>query len=220
MRAPLTSRRRGGGLPIGLAAGGLALAGAVFGAAAPATALSPNVEVVRNGGFNQGNRMVFWSCESGTVAPFHSDELGYGLQGFPGPDAYSGCTQQVPVEPNATYRMQATVAGPYAFVGTTGAGTTDLTLWSSTIGWNTLSGTVTTGPATTSLTVYFHGWYGQGPYQVARVSLVGPGTPPDPCAPIPPTATTGPTGPTATPTATAVSTPTPSCSSTPYPSTT
>ncbi|MFE0458866.1 carbohydrate binding domain-containing protein [Kitasatospora sp. NPDC058965] len=206
---PRPRRRSAGSGLSGVAVAGaaaLAVAGALFGAAGPATAVSPDVEVVRNGGFDQGNLMVFWNCEEG-VAPFSRDALGRGLEGRPGSNGYAGCTQQVPVEANATYHLRAVVAGSYAFVGVTGSGTADVSNWSSSTGWTTLTATVTTGPGTSSLTVYFHGWYGQDPYQIADFSLIGPGTPPD-C-------------PTATATATATATPSPSpssCASTPYPS--
>ncbi|GGQ90853.1 hypothetical protein [Kitasatospora griseola] len=185
MRAPRTTRRdrRRDGLPLGLAAGALALAGAALGLGTPASAALPTVDVVDNGHFNQGNRMLGWSCESGRVLP-PSDAFGV-LEGFPTDTGYAGCTQTVTVEPNSTYRLSARVTGPYVFAGVTGSGTTDVALWSSGTDWSVLNGTVTTGPDTRTLTVYFHGWYQQGPYRISAVELWGPGQPRTTCTPIP-----------------------------------
>ncbi|MEE1821198.1 hypothetical protein PUR61_03145, partial [Streptomyces sp. BE20] len=45
--------------------------------------------------------------------------------------------------------------------GTTGNGVTDPAVWTpGGSGWHQLSTTFTTGPATTGVTVYLHGWYG------------------------------------------------------------
>ncbi|MFJ5924629.1 carbohydrate binding domain-containing protein [Kitasatospora sp. NPDC092948] len=182
MRAPRTPHRhRLDGLPIGLAAGVLALAAAALGS--PAAAALPTVDVVDNGHFNQGNRMVAWNCESGLVLP-PSDAFGE-LAGYPTDVSFAGCTQTVTVEPNSTYRLSARVKGPYVFAGVTGSGTADVALWSNETDWNTLNGTVTTGPNTRTLTVYFHGWYQQGPYRISAFELWGPGQPQATCSPIP-----------------------------------
>ena len=74
--------------------------------------------------------------------------------------------------------------GPYVFVGTrtgTGTGTGNAATWSDTSDWNDLSVQVVTGADTTELTVYFHGWYGQGPDDVRWMSFTGPGVAPSPC---------------------------------------
>ncbi|MFD8594986.1 carbohydrate binding domain-containing protein [Kitasatospora sp. NPDC059646] len=191
MRAPARTTRRPrarhrDGLPIGIAAGALALAAAGIGPAAPATAALPTVDVVVNGHFDQGNRMTAWSCDPGQVLP-PSDAFGQ-LAGHPTDTGTAGCTQTVNVEPNSSYRLSARVSGPYVFAGVTGSGTTDLTLWSNQADWNVLSGTVTTGPDTRALKVYFHGWYQQGPYRISSFELWGPGQPRNSCVPTPPVA--------------------------------
>ncbi len=54
-------------------------------------------------------------------------------------------------------------------------------------GWQKLSTTFTTGPSTTQVTVYTHGWYGQPAYVVDEFSVFGPdgggGTDPGPSVP-------------------------------------
>lgn len=185
MRAPtrpVRHRHRNGGGAVALFAGALALAAAGIGSASPASAALPTVNVVDNSHFDQGNRMLGWNCESGRVYP--SSTFGV-LDGYPTDSSYAGCTQTVPVEPNSTYTLDARVTGPYVFVGVTGSGTTDTTLWSNQNSWNVLSGTVTTGPGTTSLTVYFHGWYQQGPYEINYLELWGPGQGHPTCIPYP-----------------------------------
>ncbi|MGW4378827.1 carbohydrate binding domain-containing protein [Kitasatospora sp. NPDC004531] len=173
----------GGGTAIGLAAGALALSAAVLGLGSPASATLPSVDVVVNGHFDQGNRMLGWSCESGRVLPA-PDVFGE-LVGEPTDSSTAGCTQTVAVEPNSTYRLDARVQGPYVFAGVTGSGATDLALWSNQPDWNRLTGTVTTGPDTRTLTVYFHGWYQQGPYRIDTLELWGPGHPRNTCPPPP-----------------------------------
>ncbi|MFG2695803.1 hypothetical protein [Kitasatospora sp. NPDC048407] len=215
MRAQRTSRHhRRDGLPIALAAAALALAGAGLGLGldSPASAALPTVDVVDNGHFNQGNRMLAWSCESGLVLP-PSDAFGT-LEGHPTDSSYAGCTQRVTVEPNSTYRLSARVTGPFVFAGVTGSGTTDIALWSNQNDWNELTGTVTTGPDTRTLMVYFHGWYQQGPYRISSLELWGSGQPRNTCIPLPAVDTPTPSASPCylTPTATPSRTPAPSTS--------
>jgi N-acetyl-beta-hexosaminidase len=73
---------------------------------------------------------------------------------------------QVPWPQVASY-----VQGAYVYLGVTGTGTTDTSVWTpSTAGaFTKLSVTFTTGPSTTSVLVWVHGWYGQGTYYLDDV---------------------------------------------------
>ncbi|KJY31099.1 hypothetical protein VR45_25980 [Streptomyces sp. NRRL S-495] len=103
------------------------------------------------------------------------------MSGRPTADSTAWCSQRVRVLPNSSYLLNATVRGPFAFVGVTGAAGENASTWSGQGDWNDLSVRVSTGPDTTELTVYFHGWYEQASYDVRRVSLTGPGYEPRPC---------------------------------------
>ncbi|RKE23075.1 carbohydrate binding domain-containing protein [Streptomyces sp. TLI_171] len=181
MRAPTrpTRHRTREALPLGLAAGTLALAAAAtLALSGTAAADLPNVQLLVNGGFD--SVPWIWDCSHASRSSVPHEHW---TEGTPTADDYAGCTQQVQVQPNSTYTLSAEVRGPYAFVGArgTGTGSGEVATWSSQSDWNTLSTTVTTGPGTTSLTVYFHGWYEQAPYRIRSISFYGPGVPPGPC---------------------------------------
>jgi hypothetical protein len=64
------------------------------------------------------------------------------------------------------------VEGNYVYLGDTGTGTSDTSNWTpSASSWTQLQTSFTTGAGTTSVTVYLHGWYGQGTYYADDVSL-------------------------------------------------
>ncbi|MFJ9693943.1 hypothetical protein [Kitasatospora sp. NPDC101183] len=198
MRAPApprpTRRRlRRDGLTVGLAAAGLALAATTTGLAAAAPDPVPFADLVLNGGFD--SYPWIWACDA-NVSPSSIPHDHY-VTGHPGEDGTAGCRQTVKVLPNSTYTLDATVRGPFAFTGVTGAGGENASTWSSGTTWHNQSVQVTTGPRTTELTVYFHGWYEQAAYDVHRVSFIGPGFEPSPCG--------------ETATATASPSPSPSC---------
>ena len=80
------------------------------------------------------------------------------------------------VKPDSTYTLQAWVRGDYVYLGASGTGTTDVSTWTQSAGSYTKLGTsFKTGPATTSVTVYTHGWYGTAAYYADDLTLVGPG---------------------------------------------
>ncbi|MFJ3878597.1 chitinase [Streptomyces sp. NPDC090077] len=160
-----------------LAAGGLTAL-----AAGPAQAA--DVNVVRNGGFESG--LANWSCSNGSgasaSAPVHT---GAGaLKATPAGSDNARCSQTVTVKPNSTYTLSTQVQGSYVYLGATGTGTQDVSTWTpgSGGGWQKLSTTFTTGPNTTQVTVYTHGWYGQPAYYADEFSVFGPdgGGPTDP----------------------------------------
>ncbi|GGZ78535.1 glycoside hydrolase family 18 protein [Streptomyces subrutilus] len=169
-----------------------ALAVAAFLAAGPPAAAA-DADLVRNGGFESG--LDGWSCSGGTGAvattPVHGGSSA--LRATPAGQDNARCSQTVTVKPDATYTLGAWVQGAYVYLGATGTGTTDAAVWTQSPGaWKQLTTTFRTGPSTTSVTVYTHGWYGQPAHLADDVTLVGPdpgGT--GPGQPQPPAAPTG-----------------------------
>jgi chitinase len=68
----------------------------------------------------------------------------------------------ITVVPNHTYTYSAWVQGNFAFIGETGTGTSDTSTWVSGASYSQLKSTFTTGASTTSVTIWVHGWFGQG----------------------------------------------------------
>ncbi|MEU3313092.1 glycoside hydrolase family 18 protein [Streptomyces sp. NPDC006687] len=165
-----------------LAAGGLT-------ALTAGTAQAADVNVARNGGFESG--LTGWSCSAGSGAAVPSPVYaGSGaLRATPAGQDNAQCGQTVTVKPNSTYTLSAQVQGSYVYLGATGTGTQDVSTWTpgSGGGWQKLSTTFTTGPNTTQVTVWTHGWYGQSSYLVDEFSVFGPdgggGTDPGPGLP-------------------------------------
>ncbi|MFI5984870.1 chitinase [Streptomyces sp. NPDC051555] len=173
-----------------LTATALAVAGLLT-AGPPAAAA--DADLARNGGFEAG--LDGWNCSAGSGAvvtnPVHGGSSA--LKATPAGQDYAQCAQSVTVKPDSTYTLGAWVQGGYAYLGATGTGTTDVSTWTQSPGaWKQLTTTFRTGPATTSVTVWTHGWYGQGPVLTDDLTLVGPdpgGT--GPGQPQPPAAPTG-----------------------------
>ncbi|MER6447109.1 chitinase [Streptomyces venezuelae] len=171
-----------------LTAAALAVAG--FLAAGPPAAAA-DADLVRNGGFESG--LDGWSCSAGSgaavTAPVHGGSSA--LRATPAGQDNARCSQTVTVKPDSAYTLAAWVQGAYVYLGASGTGTTDVSAWTQTPGaWKQLTTTFRTGPATTSVTVYTHGWYGQGAHLTDDLTLVGP-DPGGPGQPRPPAAPTG-----------------------------
>ncbi|MFB8772454.1 chitinase [Streptomyces broussonetiae] len=158
-------------------------------------ASAADINNARNAGFEAG--LANWTCSAGSgttvSSPVHGGSAA--LRATPAGQDNARCTQTVAVRPNSTYTLSAWVQGGYAYLGATGTGTTDVSTWTpDSTSWKQLSTTFTTGSATTSVTVYTHGWYGQQPYHVDDVSVFGPdgggGGDPDPVVPATPTGLT------------------------------
>ncbi|MET9763859.1 glycoside hydrolase family 18 protein [Streptomyces sp. NPDC006372] len=154
-------------------------------------ALAADVNNVRNAGFESG--LSDWTCSAGSAAavssPVHTGTAA--LQATPAGQDNARCGQTVKVRPDSTYTLGAWVRGGYAYLGVTGTGTTDVSTWTpDSASWKQLSTTFRTGPSTTSVTVYTHGWYGQAAYYADDVSVYGPdgggGTGPGPTVPAAP----------------------------------
>ncbi|WKD32308.1 glycoside hydrolase family 18 protein [Streptomyces xanthophaeus] len=174
-------------LPL-LTAAALAVAG--FLAAGPPAAAA-DADLVRNGGFEAG--LDGWSCSGGSGAvvttPVHGGNSA--LRATPAGQDNARCSQTVTVKPDSAYTLGAWVQGAYVYLGASGTGTTDVSAWTQTPGaWKQLTTTFRTGPSTTSVTVYTHGWYGQPAHLTDDLTLVGP-DPGGPGQPQPPAAPTG-----------------------------
>ncbi|MEU9095524.1 glycoside hydrolase family 18 protein [Streptomyces sp. NPDC048428] len=190
-RSPATSHRRRHNRPLlgsamaVLAAGALTLTGLV------SSAEAADVNVAKNAGFESG--LANWTCSGGSGATVSSPVHGgtSALKATPAGQDNAKCTQTVAVKPNSTYALSSWVQGGYAYLGASGTGTTDVSTWTpGSSSWTQLSTSFTTGPSTTSVTVYTHGWYGQAAYLVDDVSVSGPdgggGTDPAPTIPAAP----------------------------------
>ncbi|MEV6944054.1 glycoside hydrolase family 18 protein [Streptomyces sp. NPDC051172] len=138
-------------------------------------ASAADVNNASNAGFESG--LSNWTCSasSGTTvsSPVHGGAAA--LKATPAGQDDAQCSQTVAVKPNSTYSLSAWVQGGYAFLGVTGTGTTDVSTWTpDSSSWKQLTTSFTTGSATTSVTVYTHGWYGQAAYYADDVSVYGP----------------------------------------------
>ncbi|MFJ9327849.1 chitinase [Streptomyces sp. NPDC101230] len=151
------------------------LAAGALVATAPA-ASAADVDVARNGGFESG--LDGWSCTAGSGSvvstPVHGGTKA--LKGTPAGNDNAKCSQAVAVKPNSRYTLSAWVQGSPVYLGATGTGTTDVSTWTQSAGaWKQLTTSFTTGPSTTSVSVYTHGWYGSPAHYVDDLTLVGPG---------------------------------------------
>ncbi|GAA0915612.1 glycosyl hydrolase family 18 protein [Nonomuraea longicatena] len=144
--------------------------------------------LLANPGFESGT-LSPWTCTGnlGSVVATPVRSGGQALAGAASGSDIARCSQTVTVQPGSAYTLTAWVRG-YAHLGVTGGGST----WtSSPSAYTQLTVPFTSAAGQTSVTVYLHGWYGQGTYHADDVSFDGPGTPP---SPIPtPTVTVSPT---------------------------
>ena len=155
-----------------LTAAWLALLG-LTAAVAPASAAT---NLLTNPGFETGT-LSGWTCSATdhvTGSPVRSGSDA--LAGAASASDDAQCTQTVSVQPSSSYTLTGWVQGSYVFLGDTGTGTTDTDTWTAAAtGWQQLSTSFSTGASTTSVTVYVHGWYGEGTYYADDLSLTGPG---------------------------------------------
>ncbi|CAL9550731.1 Exochitinase 1 [Streptomyces sp. enrichment culture] len=154
-------------------------------------ATAADVNNAKNAGFESG--LSGWTCSanSGAVVPSPVHGGSAALKATPAGQDNARCSQTVAVRPNSTYQLTGWVQGGYAYLGVTGTGTTDVSTWTpDSSSWKQLSTSFSTGSNTTSVTVYTHGWYGQQPYYVDDVSVLGPdgggGGDPEPTVPATP----------------------------------
>lgn len=152
-----------------LAAGALSVTGLA------GSAQAADINVAKNAGFENG--LTGWTCSAGSGTTVSSPAHGgtAALKATPSGQDNARCTQSVAVKPGSTYTLSSWVQGGYAYLGASGTGTTDVSTWTpGSTGWTQLRTSFTTGPSTTSVTVYTHGWYGQAAYFADDVEVVGP----------------------------------------------
>ncbi|WP_454324842.1 chitinase [Streptomyces ambofaciens] len=137
-------------------------------------ARAADADLARNGGFESA--LDGWTCTAGTTvtSPVHSGTTA--LKATPAGADDARCAQTVSVRPDSQYTLSGYVQGTYVYLGASGTGTTDVSTWAqSAPAWQQLTTTFRTGPSTTKVTIYTHGWYGTGAYHADDISLTGPG---------------------------------------------
>ncbi|PWE09625.1 chitinase [Streptomyces sp. BSE7F] len=148
-------------------------------AAAGVTALTPaaraaDADLARNGGFETG--LDGWNCPAGATVTSPVRSGASALKATPAGSDNARCAQTVTVKPDSAYTLSGYVRGAYVYLGASGTGTTDVSTWTqSAPDWQKLTTTFRTGPSTTRVTIYTHGWYGTGAYHADDITLVGPG---------------------------------------------
>jgi hypothetical protein len=131
------------------------------------TTSSSGGNLVTNPGFETGN-LSGWNCNTGDTvvsSPVHTGS--HALQVTPSSSTTGECDQTITVQPNHTYTLSAYVDGPYAYIGVQNGTST----WTSSSSYSQLSVSFTTGSSQSSVTIYVHGWYGQGNVYVDDFSL-------------------------------------------------
>jgi chitinase len=112
-----------------------------------------------NGGFETGS-LSPWSCQPADAvvsSPAHSGS--HALQVAATASQTGECDQTVTLSPGTSYTLSGWVQGNFAFIGVSGGATAST--WASSSGWAQLKLSFTTGSSGT-VTIYVHGWYGQG----------------------------------------------------------
>ncbi|MCG6495917.1 glycosyl hydrolase family 18 protein [Kitasatospora sp. A2-31] len=112
-----------------------------------------------NGGLETGS-LAPWTCQTGgavVATPAHSGS--HALQAAASSAQTGQCAQTVTLKPNTSYTLSGWVQGSYAYLGVSGGATAST--WTNAAGWTKLTVPFTTGSSGT-VTVYLHGWYGQG----------------------------------------------------------
>jgi len=134
---------------------------------------SAATNALTNPGFETGD-LSGWTCDaSDSVVTGHAHSGTYALSGAAGGDT-AQCAQTLTLVANTAYTLTASVQGAYVFLGVSGGASAQT--WTTSTSYQTLSLTFTTASATT-VTVFVHGWYGQGTYFADDVTLNGPGSP-------------------------------------------
>ncbi|NED82562.1 chitinase [Streptomyces sp. SID11233] len=112
-----------------------------------------------NGDFETGS-LGPWTCESGgsvVSTPVHGGS--HALAAAATASQTGECTQTLTLSPNTKYTLSGWVQGSYGYLGVKGGATAST--WGSSSGYAKQSVAFTTG-ASGAVTVYLHGWYGQG----------------------------------------------------------
>jgi chitinase len=188
MRSPWAAKRRPIGAMVAVVAAAVVAAGLL--AVAPAAA----APVVVNPGFEAAATPTGWTCTAGTTVVTGQARSGSrALAGTP-TSTTAECAQVVAVQAGAEHTLTAYVRGAYVFLGVSGAQGGDVSTWTPGTGSAYAPLTVRFRPASGSVRIWVHGWYGQGTYLADDVSLTGPGGPPPTTTP-PPSSTPPPSTP-------------------------
>ncbi|MFJ9516930.1 glycosyl hydrolase family 18 protein [Kitasatospora sp. NPDC101801] len=113
-----------------------------------------------NGGLEAGS-LAPWTCQAGGAVvstPAHGGT--HALLAAATASQTGQCGQTVTLAPNTSYTLSAWVQGNYSYLGVSG-GATASTWTPGSSSWTKLTVPFTTG-ASGTVTVYLHGWYGQG----------------------------------------------------------
>jgi chitinase len=158
---------------------GTGLAAALAAVALVVPAASAATNTIANPGFETGS-LSSWSCGplgSVVASPVHSGSRA--LAGAASSSDTAQCAQTVSIAANTSYTLSAYVNGAYVFIGVSGA--VSASTWTPSTGgaFSQLSVTFNSGSAT-SVTVFVHGWYGQGTYYADDFVMDGPGGSPSP----------------------------------------
>ncbi|MEU3656023.1 glycosyl hydrolase family 18 protein [Streptomyces sp. NPDC032161] len=112
-----------------------------------------------NGDFETGSPSP-WTCGSGgsvVSAPVHGG--GHALAVAATASQTGECAQTLTLAPNTAYTLSGWLQGSYGYLGVRGDASANT--WGSSSGYAKQSVAFTTG-STGKVTVYVHGWYGQG----------------------------------------------------------
>jgi hypothetical protein len=107
--------------------------------------------------------------DSPSVVPPAPVDAPHQLLVSPTPVSPAGCSQVVPVQPSSEYKLQISVKGGVAVVGTEFGTVTSR----GSARWKLLVSTFTTGPATSAVTVSVRGVPGGGPFYAEDPTLTG-----------------------------------------------
>jgi hypothetical protein len=111
-----------------------------------------------NAGFESG-ALAPWTANGDSVVatPAHSGT--HALKVNATASATGEADQTITLQPNHSYTLKGWVQGNFAFIGV--AGGASGSTWTSSAGWTQSSLSFTTG-ASGTVTVFVHGWFGQG----------------------------------------------------------
>jgi F5/8 type C domain/Carbohydrate binding domain/Glycosyl hydrolases family 18 len=128
--------------------------------ATPVVTPPPGGGVV-NPGFETGS-LAPWTGAGDSVVTGQAHTGTYALLVNATNSSTGQAQQLIGVSASHAYTLSCWVKGNYAYVGVTGTGTSDGSTWTSSAGYTQLRVPFTTGASTTSVTIWVHGWYGQG----------------------------------------------------------
>ncbi|GAA2059906.1 hypothetical protein GCM10009839_83040 [Catenulispora yoronensis] len=123
------------------------------------TVTTGGTTTIVNGDFESGS-LSPWTCQSGDAvvsSPVHGGTHAARISATS--SATGECDQTVTLTPNKSYTLKVWVQGNFAFAGVSGGASAST--WATGSTWTQLSIPFTTG-ANGTVTVFVHGWFGQG----------------------------------------------------------